>query len=268
MAENRVTTKTFLEMKAAGRRIVMVTAYDFPTAHYLDEAGVDSLLVGDSLGMAVHGESSTLGVTLDDMVRAAKAVTRAVRRSLVVADLPFLTYQISAEQAIASAGRLLAEGGVSAVKLEGGRPVLATVRRLVEVGIPVLGHLGLTPQSVHALGGYRVQGRDEATASRLREEALGLQDAGAFGVVLEAVPSDLAGRISAELAIPTIGIGAGPGCDGQVLVFHDLVGLNPGRRPRFARTYASLGEEIRRAAARFAADVREGRFPSEEESYR
>lgn len=264
----KVTTRSWLEAKAEGRPITMLTAYDYPTARYFDAAGIDALLVGDSLGMVVYGQPSTLGVRLDDLIRPAQAVARAAERALVIADLPFLTYQVSVEEALRSAGRLLVETGVAAVKLEGGYPILPAVRRLVEVGIPVLGHLGLTPQSVHALGGYRVQGREEAAAERILGEAKALEEAGAFGVVLEAVPMELARRVTGSLKIPTIGIGAGPHCDGQVLVSHDLLGLTPGPRPKFVRVYADLGREIRAAAERFSAEVRGRSFPGPEESYR
>jgi 3-methyl-2-oxobutanoate hydroxymethyltransferase len=239
----------------------MLTAYDYPTARLLDEAGIDVLLVGDSLGMAVLGYETTLPVTLADILHHTRPVARAARRAMVVADLPFLTYQVSPEEALRSAGRLLQEGGAHAVKLEGGRPVAATVRRLVEAGIPVMGHLGLTPQSVHALGGYRVQGRDEEGARRLLADAQALVEAGAFALVLEMVPWPLARLVTQRIPVPTIGIGSGPHCDGQVLVLHDILGLYQGTTPRFAKRYADLGSQVREAAARYAEEVRRGLFP-------
>lgn len=266
-AESRVTVTTLQEMKRTGRRIGMLTAYDYPTARLLDEAGADLLLVGDSLGMVVLGYDSTIPVTMADMLHHTRPVARAARRALVVADLPFLSYQVSPEEALRNAGRLLAEGGAHAVKLEGGRPVAETVSRLVQAGIPVMAHLGLTPQAVHALGGYRVQGRTEAAAARLLEEAHLLQEAGAFALVLEMVPWQLARLVTQRLTIPTIGIGAGPHCDGQVLVTHDLAGLYAGKTPRFARRYADLGTELRQAAARYLSEVRAGTFPDASHSY-
>ena len=251
-------------MKAAGTRITMLTAYDYPTARLCDLAGVDSLLIGDSLGMVVQGHDTTLGVTLEESLYHTRMVSRATQHALVIADMPFLTFQVGAEAAIANAGRLLAEGGAQAVKLEGGREMAETVRRLSSVGIPVLGHIGLTPQSVHALGGYRIQGRTRSAARRLLDDALALEDAGAFGVVLELVPTEVAQAISQRLQIPTIGIGSGPHCDGQVLVLHDLIGLGEGPGPRHARRYAEVGKAIREAAAGYCADVRAGAYPAPE----
>ena len=262
----RVTTRTFLEMKARGERISMLTAYDYPTAKICDLAGVDALLIGDSLGMVVQGHDTTLGVTLGEALYHSRMVARAAQHALVIADMPFLTFQVGAESAIENAGRLLAEGGAQAVKLEGGREMADTVGRLCRVGIPVLGHIGLTPQSVHALGGYRVQGRTAATARRLLDDALSLEAAGAFGVVLELVPAEVAQAISQRLRIPTIGIGSGPGCDGQVLVLHDLIGLGEGPGPRHARRYAEVGAAIRDAAGAYCRDVRAGDYPSAEQS--
>ena len=260
----RVTTRTFLDMKARGQRITMLTAYDYPTARLCDLAGVDSLLIGDSLGMVVQGQETTLGVTLEHAVYHTRMVARAAEHALVIADMPFLTFQVSTDAAIANAGRLLAEGGAQAVKLEGGRDMQETVRRLCRVGIPVLGHIGLTPQSVHALGGWRVQGKTADAARGLLDDALALEDAGAFGVVLELVPVEVAAAISRRLRIPTIGIGSGPGCDGQVLVLHDLVGLSEGSGPRHARRYAEVGTAIREAAAAYCRDVRQGDYPAAE----
>jgi len=254
-------------MKAAGRRIVMLTCYDAAFARLLDQAGIDVLLVGDSLNQVIAGEETTLSATLDQMIYHAAAVRRGAPRSLMLVDLPFLSYQVSVPEAIRNAGRVLQETGAQGVKLEGGRPMVETVRALVDRGIPVLGHLGLTPQSVHALGGYRVQGRDESAAERLLADARALQDAGACGIVLELLPAALARRISAALAIPTIGIGAGAGCDGQVLVLHDMLGLNEVFNPKFLKRYATLGESVRAAVRAYAAEVRDGSYPGPEHSF-
>lgn len=264
MSQERVTTLSLLAMKRQGQRIAMLTAYDYPTARLLDEAGVDLLLVGDSLGMTVLGHESTLPVTLGDILHHTRAVARAARRAMVVADLPFLTYQISPEEALRNAGRLIQEGGAGAVKLEGGRPVAATVRRLVEAGIPVMGHLGLTPQSVHVLGGYRLQGREPEAARALLDDARTLAESGVFALVLEMVPRALARQVTETLPVPTIGIGAGPDCDGQVLVIHDLLGLYHREPPRFAKRYADLSAAVRDAVGRYVAEVRAGQFPGPE----
>jgi 3-methyl-2-oxobutanoate hydroxymethyltransferase len=267
-ADARPTTvPDLLAMKAAGRRIVMLTCYDAAFAHLLEQAEVDVLLVGDSVNQVLAGQETTLGATLDQMIYHAASVRRGARRSLVFVDLPFLTYQVSPTEAIRNAGRVLQESGAHGVKLEGGRPMAETVRALVDRGIPVIGHLGLTPQSVHALGGYRVQGRDAATAERLMADALALEEAGACAVVLELLPSALAGRISAALTIPTIGIGAGAGCDGQVLVLHDMLGLNEAFNPKFLKRYAELGEAVRAAVRAYAADVRNGSYPGPQHSF-
>jgi 3-methyl-2-oxobutanoate hydroxymethyltransferase len=258
-----VTTATFRARKSAGQRIVMITAYDTPTARLVEQAGVDAILVGDSLGMTVLGFDSTLSVTLDDMVRHSAAVVRGASRALVVADMPFMSFQVSPEDALRSAGRLMADGGAGAVKLEGGATVADTVRRIVEAGIPVMGHVGLTPQSVHQLGGYRVQAKDAAQALRLLDDCRALEDAGAFAIVLECIPAELASLASAELAVPTIGIGAGAGCDGEVQVLHDLLGLGGGFTPRHARRYAEIGDAVREAVSAYADDVRERAFPGE-----
>lgn len=263
----RVTVRTVLESKQQGRPVVMVTAYDYPFARLADAAGVDMILVGDSLGNVVLGYPSTVFVTLDDMVHHTKAVRRGVQRALLVADLPFLTFHLSVDEALKAAGRLVQEGGAEAVKLEGAGRVAEVVHRLTEAGIPVVGHLGLLPQRVHALGGYRVQGRDEEEARRLLDQALALEQAGAFALVLEMVPRELAASITRRLRIPTIGIGAGPDCDGQVLVIHDLLGLTHGRVPRFVRRYAELGRLALEALQRYAADVRNRTFPTDEHSY-
>jgi 3-methyl-2-oxobutanoate hydroxymethyltransferase len=264
-AEDRpVSVQDFALWKKQGRKIAVLTAYDYPTARLLDEAGVDSLLVGDSLGTTVQGRDTTLSVTLDQVIYHAEMVARAARRALVIADLPYLSYHLSHRQAIQSAGRVLKETHCQAVKLEGGRKRSAIIRAVVEAEAPVAAHIGLTPQSIRRLGGYRVQRAED----ELRADAQAVTEAGAFAVVLECVPAALAARISSEIPIPTIGIGAGAGCDGQVLVVHDMLGLTEGFRPRFARRYAELSDTIRTAAAAFASDVREGRFPSEDESFR
>jgi 3-methyl-2-oxobutanoate hydroxymethyltransferase len=254
-------------MKAAGRLIVMLSCYDAAFAPLLEQADVDVLLVGDSLNQVLAGHETTLSATLDQMIYHAASVRRGARRSLVFVDLPFLTYQISAVEAIRNAGRVLQESGAHGVKLEGGKPMAETVRALVDRGIPVIGHLGLTPQSVHALGGYRVQGRDEPTAERLLADARTLEEAGACAIVLELLPSPLARKISAVLTIPTIGIGAGAGCDGQVLVLHDMLGLNEGFNPKFLKRYAGLGEAVRTAVRSYAAEVRDGKYPGPEHSF-
>jgi 3-methyl-2-oxobutanoate hydroxymethyltransferase len=254
-------------MKAAGRRIVVLTCYDATFARLLEAADVDLLLVGDSLNQVVAGRETTISATLDQMIYHAASVRRGSSRSLVFVDLPFLTYQVTVAEAIRNAGRVLQESGAHGVKLEGGRPMAETVRALVDRGIPVIGHLGLTPQSVHALGGYRVQGRDEGGPARLLADAKALEEAGACAIVLELLPAPLARRISESLTIPTIGIGAGAGCDGQVLVLHDMLGLNEEFNPKFLRRYAELGQAVRSAVRAYAADVREGRYPGPEHSF-
>jgi 3-methyl-2-oxobutanoate hydroxymethyltransferase len=263
-----LTVPDLLAMKAAGRRIVMLTCYDAAFARLLEAADVDVLLVGDSLNQVLAGQETTLSATLDQMIYHAASVRRGARRSLVFVDLPFLTYQISVPEAIRNAGRVLQESGAHGVKLEGGRPMAETVRALVERGIPVLGHLGLTPQSVHALGGYRVQGREAGAADRLLADARALEEAGACGIVLELLPSALARRISSALTIPTIGIGAGAGCDGQVLVLHDMLGISgEGPQPRFVKRYAEIGELMAAAVAEYAEEVRAHRYPGPEHTY-
>ncbi len=250
------------EKKRRGEKIVMLAVYDATMARLLDQAGIDVLLVGDSLGMVIMGCETTLPVTLEAMLHHTRAVSRGARRALVVADMPFLSYRVGVEEAIRSAGCLLQEGGAAAVKVEGGsQPVIEVTARLVEAGIPVMGHLGLLPQSVHQLGGFRVQARSEEDAERLLEHARAIESAGAFAVVLESVPAEVAAAVTAELSIPTIGIGAGPDCDGQVLVSYDVFGLCGDAVPRFVKLYAQLGEEMVRAAKAYAEDVREGRFP-------
>lgn len=265
-ASRKVTTASLRRMRAEGEPIVMLTAYDHTFASLLDESGVDVLLVGDSVATVVQGEDTTVPVTLDEMVYHSKLVARAARRALVVADLPFLSYQISEEEALRNAGRLMKEARVEGVKLEGGAAVADSVRRLTDAGIPVMGHLGLTPQSIHAFGGYAVRGRAEE-GERLLEDARCLADAGVFALVLEKIPADLAARVTQAISVPTIGIGAGPHCSGQVLVSYDMLGLFERFRPRFVRRYAELGDTIRDAVRRFGEDVRTGTFPNAEESY-
>ncbi len=263
----RVTTSQLRSMKRKGNAIVMATAYDYPSARLVDSAGVDVILVGDTLGMVVLGYETTVPVTMDEMVHHAKAVTRGTRRALVIADMPFMSYQTGPVDAMRNAGRLLKETGAQAVKLEGGAVVAETVRRLVEAGIPVMGHIGLTPQSLHKFGGYKVQGKTAKAAAKLLNDALALEEAGAFGIVLELVPTPLSRLISQRLKVPTIGIGAGPDCDGQVQVFHDLLGMFDGFVPKHAKPYAQIGDLIREAFSAYAADVREGTFPTEAQSF-
>lgn len=252
--------------KVEGRRFAMLTAYDFTTAQLLTAAEIPVLLVGDSAGMVMLGYPTTIPVTMDELLVLARAVSRGAPNALLVGDLPFLSYQASVEDAVRNAGRLLKEGGMHAVKLEGGAPVVETVRRLTRAGVPVMGHLGLTPQKVHQMGGFKVQGRSAAAAAAILEDAAALEEAGAFSIVLEAVPASVAEKVTASVGVPTIGIGAGPHCDGQVLVFHDLVGLTP-RAPRFVKRYGSLGEDIERMAREYATEVEAGTFPGPEHSY-
>lgn len=264
----RASVRRFLEMKRDERRIVCMTAYDFLFARLLEEAEVDIILVGDSLGQVVLGHDSTLPVTLDQMIHHASAVRRGAPDSFIVVDLPFMSFQINTEEALRNAGRALKETGVEAVKMEGGSPrACATVEALVTAGIPVMGHLGLTPQSVHALGGYRVQGRTREEATRLRKEARALEEAGAFSIVLELLPADLAAEISGGLTIPTIGIGAGAGCDGQVLVLYDALGLNPGFQPKFLKRFAQLHDVALDGVRQYADEVRAGTYPGPEHSF-
>jgi len=249
------------------KKITCLTAYDYPTARLLDEAGVEILLVGDSLGMVVLGYDSTLPVTLEEMLHHTRAVRRGTKRALLIADMPYGSFHVSIDESIRNAMRLVKEGGAEAVKIEGGERRIELIARLVEAEIPVMGHVGLTPQSVNALGGFRVQGKSADAARQLERDARAVESAGAFSVVLESVPRELAARITEKLRIPTIGIGAGPDCDGQVLVFHDLVGLTMGHKPKFARQYVDLGAEISRAAEAFCRDVRASSFPSDAESF-
>ena len=263
----KITAPAVVALKRKGEPITVVTAYDFPTARLADQAGVEILLVGDSVGTVVLGYDSTLPVTMDDMLHHTRAVARAKTSAMVVGDMPFMSYQASTEQAVLNAGRLVQEGGADAIKLEGGARVAEAVKRIVEAGIPVMGHLGLTPQSVLAFGGYKVQARGEADQERLIADARTLEAAGCFAIVLEGIPAKLGALVSRELHIPTIGIGAGVQCDGQVLVTHDLLGLYHGHRPKFVRVYAELGDAMREAFARYVADVKTRTFPSDTESY-
>ncbi len=257
-----------LLVAAKGReKIAMLTAYDAPSAALLDAAGIDVLLVGDSVEMAVYGEPNTLSATMDSMIRHSRAVSRAVKRAVVVGDMPFLSYQADTGRAVENAGRFLAEGGCAAVKLEGGTRSLPAIEAILAADIPVMGHVGLTPQSFHKLGGFKVQGREPAAAREIREDAKALAEAGCFAVVLECVPAPLAAEIAHAIPVPTIGIGAGADCDGQVLVFHDVMGLTRDLRPRFVRRYADLSSVIEEAAKAFAKDVKIGSFPTAEESF-
>lgn len=262
-----VTVPEIIQKKARGERIAVVTAYDYPTALYADQAGVDAILVGDTLGMVVLGYPSTIPVTMEEMLHHVRAVVRAQPKALVIADMPFLSYQASSDDAMRNAGRLLKEGGATAVKLEGGERVASTVERLVSAGIPVMGHLGLTPQSVNEIGGFRVQARQADAARTLLEDAVRLQEAGAFSLVLELVPSEVSRAVSQALRIPTIGIGAGPECDGEVQVFHDLLGLFDWFIPKHTRRYAEVGTTIREALGRYVQEVRDGAFPAEENTF-
>lgn len=263
----KVTTTKLLQMKSAGEKITMLTAYDYPTAGLLDKAGIDIILVGDSLGMVVLGYENTLPVTIEEMIHHTRAVTRGTGRALVVADMPFLSYEVEASQAVLNAGRLIKEGGAEAVKVEGGSEITETVSALVRAGIPVMGHIGLTPQSIHQLGGYKVQGRDRSGAKKLRADAFALLAAGAFALVMECIPWPLAQEITQDIGLPTIGIGAGPHCDGQVLVLHDILGLCDRLRPKFVRQYVNLSPLISDAVKQYILDVRESKFPGLEESY-
>ncbi|QAT87281.1 3-methyl-2-oxobutanoate hydroxymethyltransferase [Corallococcus coralloides] len=266
--KDKVTIHTLKRLKQSGQKICMVTAYDATFARILDEGGADVLLVGDSLGMVIQGQESTLPVSMDQMVYHSAAVARGAKRAHVVGDLPFMSYQVSPQEAVRNAGRLVSEGNVGSVKLEGGAEFADTVRAIVRASIPVMGHLGLTPQSVHKMGGYVVQGRDEDAARRMLEDALALEDAGAYALVLEGVPLELARTITQSLKIPTIGIGAGKHCDGQVLVCYDLLGMNPDFKPKFVKRFANLHGNITEAANTYFSEVRAGTFPDEEHSFK
>jgi len=255
------------KMKQEKKKITMLTAYDYLMASILDEAGVDVILVGDSLGNVVLGYESTVPVKLSDMLYHVKAVSKAVKRSFLVADMPFLTYHLSPQETLKNVGKLIQDGGAKAVKLEGGEPVLESIRVITSAGIPVMGHLGLTPQSIHQMGGYKVQADTEQKAQQLMEDAINLQKAGAFAVVLECVPAELAAKVTDRLNIPTIGIGAGIGCDGQVLVTHDLLGFNTGFKPKFVKQYANLQKEAMKAVKNYCTEVKEKKFPDEGHSF-
>ncbi len=263
----RVTTQTFQELRARNEPITMLTAYDYTSARILDQAGVDALLVGDSASNVMAGHETTLPITLDQMIYHAQCVVRGVNRVLVVVDLPFGSYQGNAKRALQSAIRVMKESGGHAVKLEGGAPVAPTIRRIIRAGIPVMGHLGLTPQSIYQFGTYKARAREEEEADQLRQDALLLQEAGCFALVLEKIPADLAREVTESLRIPTIGIGAGPHCSGQVLVTHDMLGLTTDFNPRFVRRYAELGAQFASAVQAYVEDVRHHRFPDESESY-
>jgi len=265
--QKKVTVATLKKMKKEGRRIVVLTAYDYFTSRLLNEAGVDVILVGDSLGMVVLGYANTVPVTMEEMIHHTRAVVRGNRRCLVVGDMPFLSYHINDDEALRNAGRFIQEGGAGAVKLEGGEEVAPLVKKMVRAGIPVLGHIGLTPQSILNLGSYRVQGKKPEAARRLLEDAVALEEAGAFAVVLEALPVSLAEEITGRVGIPTIGIGAGPSCDGQVLVSHDMLGMFLEFKPKFVKQYADLKGVMLEAFKRYKKEVEEGIYPSEEYSY-
>jgi 3-methyl-2-oxobutanoate hydroxymethyltransferase len=262
------TIQDFLKKKKEGKKITMLTAYDFPFAQIVDEAGIDVILVGDSVGMVVQGLKNTLPVTMDEMIYHTKMVSRAVKKAMVIGDMPFMSYQASIEEAVRNAGRFLKEAGASAVKLEGGTEVAEHIRAMTKSDIPVQAHIGLTPQSIHRMGGYKVQGKTEESAKRLIEEAHIVEDAGAFSLLLEAIPIELAKKITMELSIPTIGIGAGPHCDGQVLVLHDVIGLFERFVPKFVKQYVNLKEEVLKAIKTYKEEVEKGIFPSEEQSFK
>jgi 3-methyl-2-oxobutanoate hydroxymethyltransferase len=267
MKTQKVTIHTLRGMKERGEKITVLTAYDATFARLLDDAGTDVLLVGDSLGMVVQGHDTTLPVTVDEMIYHCRAVGRGARRAQIVGDMPFMSYQASLEQGLLNAGRLVKEGGCHAVKLEGGAQHAELVRRLVGAGIPVMGHIGLTPQSVHQMGGFKVQGREQGGRDRLLADARALEEAGAYAIVLEGIPSEIAAEITAALSIPTIGIGAGVGCDGQVLVIYDLLGMDDSFKPKFVRRYEQLGTRIRTAVQSYVDDVKNGAFPAQAESF-
>ena len=267
MNTDRVTVRSFARMKEKGEKIAILTAYDFFTARMLDQIGIDSILVGDSVNMVFYGSPTTLSINMDQMIYHTKAVSSAVKRALVIADMPFLSYQTSPSDAIGNAGRFLKEGGAHVVKIEGGLEMAQTVKKIIEMGIPVMGHIGLTPQSIHKLGGFAVRGKTEQDRKYLVDSAQILEEVGCFSLLLESVPKELAESISRSLKIPTIGIGAGGGCDGQVLVINDILGLFEDFEPKFVRRYAELGKEIKKACQNYLSDVKSGKFPSEEESY-
>ena len=265
---SKITIPDLLKKKAEKKKISMITAYDYPFAKIVDEAGIDGIIVGDSVGMVVQGLENTLPVTMDEMIYHTKIVSRAVQSTMVIGDLPFLSYQASVKEAIRNAGRFLKEAGASAVKIEGGAEVADHIRAMTKSDIPVMAHIGLTPQSIHRMGGYKVQGKTEESARRLLDEALVAEDAGAFSLLLEAIPMDLAKRITEKLSIPTIGIGAGPYCDGQVLVLHDVIGLFERFLPKFAKQYVNLKDQALQAIKAYRAEVENGIFPSDKQSFK
>jgi len=262
------TIQDFLKKKKEGKKIIMLTAYDYPFARIADEAGIDAILVGDSLGMVVQGLENTLPVTMDEMIYHTKMVTRAVKNAMVLGDMPFMSYQTGISEAVKNAGRFLKEAGASAVKIEGGAEIAEHIRALTKSDIPVMAHIGLTPQSVHRMGGYKVQGKTEAAAKKLVEEAHIVEEAGAFSLLLEAIPMGLAKKITEELSIPTIGIGAGPHCDGQILVLHDVIGLFERFVPKFVKQYANLKEESLKAIKTYREEIEKGIFPSKDQSFK
>lgn len=262
-----VTTQRLFEMKEQGEKISMLTAYDYTMAKLVDQGGADVILVGDSAGNVMAGHESTIPMTLEQMMYHTSCVVRGVQRALIVADLPFMSYQLSSKQALQAAGKMMKESGAHSVKLEGGQSMVGSVRRIVQAGIPVMGHLGLTPQHIYKFGSYKVRAKDQEEAQQLREDALRIQDAGAYALVLEKIPAALAKEVTDSLDIPTIGIGAGPDCDGQVLVLHDMLGMNDGFEPRFLRKYADIGNNITAAVASYTKDVKAKSFPSDDEAY-
>ena len=263
----KVTTQTVVDMKRRGEKISMLTAYDFTMAGIIDSAGVDVILVGDSASNVMAGFDTTVPMTLDHMIYHTSCVVRGVEKALVIADLPFMSYQVTAKEALISAGRMMKEAGAHAIKLEGGKTITATVRRIVDAGIPVMGHLGLTPQSIYKFGTYKVRAKEEKEAEELLRDAKELEQAGVFSIVLEKIPSALAKKVTESVAVPTIGIGAGPHCDGQVLVLHDMLGLNKDFSPRFLRRYADLHTSMTEAVGSYIKDVKNGDFPNEDEQY-
>lgn len=263
----RITAPDILKMKSKGEKIAMLTAYDFATAKMADASGVDMVLVGDSLGMVVQGQPDTLKVTMQDMIYHGSCVAAGLARAHLTIDLPFMSYQLGPRQALKNAGRLVKEGSAQSVKIEGGRRSASAIQMMVDAGIPVVGHVGLTPQSVHSFGGFKMQGRDEASQERILDDALAVQEAGAFCIVLELIPAELAARLTATLQIPTIGIGAGPGCDGQVLVCNDMLGMDLTFKPRFVKHYAELDNVIRKAVKSYVTEVKAGTFPTPEHAF-
>jgi 3-methyl-2-oxobutanoate hydroxymethyltransferase len=265
--KDKITVPHLIKMKEKGEKIVCLTAYEYITASLLDESGIDCILVGDSGAMVFAGHENTLPITVDQMIYHTQSVSRGVHRALLITDMPFLSFQISPEEAVRNAGRFLKEGGAEGVKLEGGAPVAEAIHRLVEIGIPVMGHLGLTPQSISAFGGYRLRGKQTDEAERLKKDAKILEEAGVFSIVLEKIPTALSKEITESIAVPTIGIGAGPHCDGQILVTHDMLGLFETFKPKFVRRYAELAQTIKSSVGTYIRDVKEGTYPSSKESY-